>query len=61
VHIPQFDTAELYITGAFENISDIPLMQLGVDETNRHMLSKKVQEVSILSCFPLGLSSGKML
>jgi hypothetical protein len=35
VYGPQFDTAELDVVSAFENIFDISLEQLIVDETNR--------------------------
>jgi hypothetical protein len=35
VYGPQFDTAELDVVSVFENISDIALLQLTVDETNK--------------------------
>jgi hypothetical protein len=35
VYSPQFNTAELDVMNAFENISDIALVQLIVNETNR--------------------------
>jgi hypothetical protein len=36
VYGPQFDTAELDVVSAFENIFDIALVQLIVDENNRY-------------------------
>jgi hypothetical protein len=44
---PQFDTVELDVLSAFENIFDIALVQLIVDETT-DMLSRKYRKVSNL-------------
>jgi hypothetical protein len=56
VYGPQFNTAELDVVSALENIFDIALVQLIVDETNR-----KYRKVSDLSHFTLGFGNGKML
>jgi hypothetical protein len=36
VYGPQFDTADLNVLSAYENIFDIAVVQLTVDETNRY-------------------------
>jgi hypothetical protein len=52
VYGPQFDTAELHVMSAFENIFDISLVQLIVDETGddfaRYLKSKKTDCVGTL-------------
>jgi hypothetical protein len=43
---PQFDTAELDVMSAFGNISDITLVQLIVDETNRYTRQEILKSVN---------------
>jgi hypothetical protein len=53
VYGPQFDTGELDVVRAFENIFDVALVQLIVDEPNRYAH----QEIS-KSVFPFTFHSG---
>jgi hypothetical protein len=47
VYCPQFDTTELDVMSALENIFDIPLVQLIVEETDRYA-QQQIQGVSRL-------------
>jgi hypothetical protein len=46
VNCPHFDTAELDVMSAFENISDVAFVQLIVDETNRYVQQEISKTVS---------------
>jgi hypothetical protein len=49
VYGPQFDTAELDAVSAFENVFDIVLVQLIVDETNRHAQQEILKSIRPLT------------
>jgi hypothetical protein len=59
VHGPQFDTTELDVVSAFENIFDNALVQHIVDETNKYAQQEIAKSVRPLT-FRSRIRSGKM-